>query len=291
MTSERGESRFGKNLLWRVTIAVIFIPVFLWVSYRGGVLFFLYVELLIILGMREFLNMMKSKGFRVNQEISMLLAVACGVLFFLCPVSIGKWTMIFVMIVLGSFLLHWLFSKPGDSSLVDVGLSIFGVMYVGLLFSHQVLLRESPEFFGKEEIVGWYYILFPYFLVWISDTSAYFIGKFFGKHPLAPRTSPGKTIEGAVAGFIFSLCTAVAFYLILPEFLSLKDVLILGFLIAIICQVGDMIESRMKREIGVKDASSIIPGHGGILDRYDGILVSVPVVYYYLVWGSPVPVG
>ncbi len=291
MTSGSGESRFGKNLLWRVAIAVIFIPVFLWVSFRGGILFFLYVELLIILGMREFLTMMESGGYHVNRELSMILAVGCGVLFFLCPVAIGEWTMIFVMIVLGSFLVHWLLSNPGDSSLVDVGLSIFGVLYVGLLFSHQVLLRESPAFFGKDDLLGWYYILFAYFIVWISDTSAYFIGKFFGKHLLAPSTSPGKTIEGAIAGFVFSMCTAIAFHLILPGRLSLKDVLILGFFIAIICQVGDMIESRMKREIGVKDASSIIPGHGGILDRYDGILVSVPLVYYYLVWDIRTPVG
>ena len=289
MTRGVAEMRFGENLLWRVAVAVVFVPLFLWVSYEGGTYFFLYVELLIFLAVREYAAMMASGGHRVDYELAMIFSIGCGALFFLCPGDIGRWVMPFVFVMVFAFLVRWLMADPEDSSLEGVGLSIFGVLYIGFLASHQVLLRESPAFLGEDDIVGWYYVLFPYLLVWSSDTSAYFIGKFFGKHRLAPRTSPGKSVEGAIAGFVFCVVTAAVFQSFVPEYLSRKDALILGILIAIISQMGDIIESRIKREIGVKDASSFIPGHGGILDRYDGILVAVPVAYYYLIWGSSMP--
>ena len=162
---------------------------------------------------------------------------------------------------------------------------------MGFLFSHQILLREGPSHFEESDVHGWYYLLLPYLIAWTSDTSAYFVGNFFGKHRLAPRISPGKSIEGAIAGFVFSVVVALVYQSFVPEYLSLKDALILGILVAIVCQIGDMIESRIKRESGVKDSSSIIPGHGGILDRFDGVLVAVPVVYYYFLGLSLMPSG
>jgi phosphatidate cytidylyltransferase len=287
LTPANGERRFGRNLLIRVTIAVVFVPLFLMVSYVGGIPFFLYVEVLIFLGIREYICMIESSGHTIHRKASMTFALGFGALFFLFPGNAENLAMVFIFTIVLFFLIQWLFSGREDSTLEAVGFSIVGVLYVGFFFSHQILLREVNSHSGESDILGWYYLLFPYLIVWTSDTAAYFIGILIGRHRLAPKISPGKSIEGAVAGLIFSVAVAVTYQSFISEYLSLKDALILGFIVAIVCQIGDMIESRIKRETGVKDSSSFIPGHGGILDRYDGLLVAVPVVYYYLLGFSP----
>jgi phosphatidate cytidylyltransferase len=284
---ENAERRFGKNLLLRVVMAVIFVPLFLFVSYKGGIPFFLYVELLILFGMGEYFNMVKSCGQKTYRKTSTVFALALGALFFYAPGESAEMLILLLFSLLLLLLILWLLSRDSKDSLEGVGLSLLGVFYIGFLFSHQILIREIPSVTGGNEMSGWYYLLFPYFIVWTSDTSAYFVGKFFGKHPLAPVTSPGKTVEGAIGGIVCSIILALIYQSFVPEYIFLKDALILGLLVAIVCQLGDMIESRIKRETGVKDSSSFIPGHGGVLDRYDGILVSVPVAYYYFIWIAP----
>jgi len=291
LTPENGERRFGKNLLIRVTIAVVFVPLFLLVSYVGGISFFLYVELLIFLGIREYIVMIESRGHNIHRKSSMTFALGYGALFYIFPGNAENLAMVFTFTLTLFLLIQWLFSGREDSSLEAVGFSVVGVLYVGFFFSHQILLREVNTHLSGGDILGWYYLLFPYLIVWTSDTAAYFIGKFIGRHRLAPLISPGKSIEGAIAGLVFSVAVALAYQSFIPEYLSLRDALILGFIVAIVCQIGDMIESRIKRETGVKDSSSFIPGHGGILDRYDGLLVAVPVVYYYFLGFSPLLSG
>jgi phosphatidate cytidylyltransferase len=284
---ENAERRFGKNLLLRVVMAVIFVPLFLFVSYKGGIPFFLYVELLILVGMGEYFNMVKSCGHKTYRKTGTLFALALGAIFFYAPGESAEMLVFLLFCLLLLLLILWLLSRDPKGSLEGVGLSLLGVFYIGFLFSHQILIREIPSITGGSEMSGWHYLLFPYFIVWTSDTSAYFVGKFFGKHRLAPVTSPGKTVEGAIGGIVCSIILALIYHSFVPEHIFLKDALILGLLVAIVCQLGDMIESRIKRETGVKDSSSFIPGHGGVLDRYDGILVSVPVAYYYFIWIAP----
>ncbi len=284
---ENAEGRFGRNLLLRVVMAVVFVPLFLLISYSGGILFFLYVELLILLGTAEFFRMLESGGHRTYRRTGTLFAMGLCAFFFYAPGEAGDLSIFLLFCLLLVLLMRWLFSGDERATLEGVGISLLGVVYVGVLFSHQILIREIASITGGSEISGWYYLLFPYLIVWTSDTSAYFVGKFFGKRRLAPVISPGKTVEGAVGGIAGSMAVALVYQSFVPEYIAFRDALILGLLVAIVCQLGDIIESRMKRETGVKDSSSFIPGHGGVLDRYDGILVSVPVAYYYFIWISP----
>jgi phosphatidate cytidylyltransferase len=116
----------------------------------------------------------------------------------------------------------------------------------------------------------------------MTDSAAYFIGTAIGKHKLFPRVSPNKSWEGAIAGFVFSIITLVVLKSFLLEFLDWVDIIAFGVIIGIFGQVGDLIESLIKRDAGVKDSSNIIPGHGGIFDRFDSLLFSAPIIFLYL---------
>lgn len=154
------------------------------------------------------------------------------------------------------------------------------VGYIGWFYSYFILIRNLP--YGKALI---FYVLFT---VWAVDISAYVIGMTFGKHKLIPQISPKKSKEGAVAGFIAAMVASfillfVSWSKALPH-VSVHHSLILGGLIGILSQVGDIYESLVKRTYGAKDSSNILPGHGGILDRADSFILLAPVVYYYFIY-------
>jgi phosphatidate cytidylyltransferase len=156
-----------------------------------------------------------------------------------------------------------------------LSVTLLGILYVSWLLSHLVLLRGLP--YGKEFL---FYLLL---VVWSGDTGAYYVGSYFGTHRLAPVVSPKKTIEGAIGGLIVSLlASCIAKWTFLPLF-NYRDCISLGILLAVISQLGDLCESLLKRAVNVKDSGTILPGHGGILDRLDGVMFAAPVLYYYTI--------
>src|SRR5215510_7371335 len=168
-----------------------------------------------------------------------------------------------------------LFSRtPLEQSLKNVALTVFGVLYLGLTLSTLSMTRLLPQ--------GQWLIFFLLLVTWASDTGAYYIGTLYGRHPLAPRISPKKTVEGLVGGFFGAIIIAYsARWWFLPELSSL-DCLILATLLTITGLWGDLTESAMKRSVGMKDSGGILPGHGGMLDRLDSLLFTAPVFYYYV---------
>jgi len=159
---------------------------------------------------------------------------------------------------------------------------MFGLIYVPFLFSFLVLIRELPKVVHTDYRVGGLWMIFILFCVWLSDTLAYFIGSALGKHKLCPGISPGKSLEGFFAGLAGSVLAAILSYRIFLDFVSMRDLLILSLIIGLVGQVGDLMESSFKREANLKDSSNILPGHGGILDRFDSLLFVGPPVYFYL---------
>ena len=160
--------------------------------------------------------------------------------------------------------------------LVSAGATVYGVLYVAFLGSYLVAVRaiERPGMAPR--------LLTLFFaIVMLSDTGAYYSGRALGRHKLAPRVSPAKTVEGSVGGFVASMLGAVAAKYLFFNELPLIDALALGAGLCVIGQVGDLCESLLKRGSDVKDAASILPGHGGFLDRLDSMLLGAPVLYYY----------
>ena len=161
-----------------------------------------------------------------------------------------------------------------EQSLRNVALTVFGVLYLGLTLSTLSMTRLLPQ--------GEWLIFFLLLVTWASDTGAYYIGTLYGRHPLAPRISPKKTVEGLVGGFFGAIIVAYAArWWFLPELSSL-DCLMLATLLTITGLWGDLAESAMKRSVGTKDSGGILPGHGGMLDRLDSLLFTAPVFYYYV---------
>jgi len=171
--------------------------------------------------------------------------------------------------------LLWLLLRPQkEGAFIGWAWTIAGILYVGWLLSHLVALR------GLDEHGIWVFLAL--FTTFGSDTAAYFAGRALGRHHLAPQVSPGKTWEGTIAGFLGAIIVSLLFTMLLP--ISYAQAIVLGLLVSLFGQLGDLIESLLKRNMGVKDSSRLLPGHGGALDRIDSVVFAGVVVYYYVIW-------
>src|SRR5262245_4633236 len=167
--------------------------------------------------------------------------------------------------------------QPGTLSFEPVATTLLGVLYIGWFLGHAVLLYRLPS--------GGELVLVLVGTTWLGESAAYMIGSTMGRHKLAPAISPKKTVEGAAAQVAASLVGALILKSwLLPEW-SLSRMMGAGILLGIIGQVGDLAESVIKRSVGVKDSGGLIPGHGGLLDRVDGLLLNAPALYYYAALG------
>jgi phosphatidate cytidylyltransferase len=178
------------------------------------------------------------------------------------------------LFVLGIAFITLATKRPIVEALPAAGISSSGLLLVAFPLTYTIRLhalgREGPRL-----------LLFTLVLIWASDSAAYFAGRALGKHPFAPHLSPKKTWEGSIAGFASSILVALAF----TRWLSVPVVILLGAAAVgnIAGQIGDLLESAYKRSAGVKDSGALLPGHGGMLDRIDGLILAIPVVWYYFV--------
>jgi phosphatidate cytidylyltransferase len=163
-----------------------------------------------------------------------------------------------------------------DTAAREVAFALLAFVYIPFLLMHLVLLRQTP--FG----VQW--LLVMMLIVMTNDSAAYYTGTFFGKHRLYPLVSPKKSIEGAIGGLVGSFGgTLLAKFTFFPQ-LTFGDAAVTALVIGMVGQAGDLFESLLKRSFGVKDSGTIIPGHGGVLDRLDSILFAAPITYYYVLF-------
>jgi phosphatidate cytidylyltransferase len=175
-------------------------------------------------------------------------------------------------------LLFRLFSeRDSNGAMVDTALTFTGVVYVAWLMAYVVLLRC----FSAGGIDGRDLIFFLFVVTWATDSGAYFVGSAFGKHKLYRKISPKKSVEGALGGLFFSVLFAVICKYWFYHELNLHDAVALGLILGTVGQVGDLAESMIKRSARIKDSGGIFPGHGGVLDRIDSVLLNAPALYYF----------
>ena len=181
--------------------------------------------------------------------------------------------MLIITLFIFVFLMTQLFAKNYAIVLQNISLTIFSSIYIGYFSSFLLKIKFLPN--------GNFLLIFLLIIVWVNDIAAYIVGTAIGKIKLAPRISPKKTIEGSIAGILFSLVTILC----LNQWLyyDLNKLMYIGIIVSLIAQCGDLFESMLKRGAKIKDSGNLIPGHGGILDRFDSLLFAAPIFYFYII--------
>jgi phosphatidate cytidylyltransferase len=273
-------ARNADSLAARALAAVIFLPALWIVTWRGGPYFMLTVGLVVFFGSREFFSMLEARGLRPSS----IAGIGCGLgLVFYAWFRQGIYHD--VALAAGLFLLMVLELRHQtvEKAVAHIGTTVFALLYVGWLSSHLVLLRELPRLTGVDYAMGADFVFLVIVYTWGCDTGAYLIGRSFGRRKLLARVSPKKSIEGAVGGLVFAgIGGYVAHLTFASEFLGPVTGVVLGLVVSTAGQFGDMVESLLKRDLAFKDSAAILPGHGGVLDRFDSLFFAVPVLYYAL---------
>ncbi len=265
----------------RLVSGAVFVPILIALSLAGRTVFLGFVLLFVLLGLLEFYRLLMAKGERPYR----ILGVAAGLLLVISVYfRLGVHANLLLTVVLVLTMTVELFRADNRGAVDAIGGTLFGVFYVAWLGSHLVSLRELPRMAGISYGSGAEFILFLFLCTWGCDTGAYLTGRAAGKHPLLARVSPKKSVEGALGGLVAGGLLGLAAGMTFADLLGPGRGFWFGLLIAGSGQVGDLVESLLKRDAAVKDsvAAMTIPGHGGVLDRFDSILFAAPVFYYVL---------
>ncbi|MEP7272924.1 MAG: phosphatidate cytidylyltransferase [Acidobacteriota bacterium] len=261
----------------RVLTAVVLLPILFAAIWLGGPVYFSALAALgIVLGLVEYYSLTQKVGARSGYVLGLAATAALVAAFYTGRNElIGPILAALVIIELISQLLG---NRDLPSTLTGSAATVFGVLYVGLLGGYIIALRviEDPRPQIPEKLLTLFFIV-----VFAGDTGAYYTGRLIGRHRLAPRISPAKTVEGAIGGLLGNLLAAfVAHLTFFPE-LPLKHIAPLSLAMGVGGILGDLCESMLKRGAQTKDASQLIPGHGGLLDRLDSMLFNAPLLYFY----------
>ncbi len=265
------------NTAKRVLVSLITIPLILAVSYIGSFVFFSFVVAVALISFYEFSSFVKNKDINVNVWIGYFSLIFLTVNQF--NNAFDTYTFIIVLMIIVSTVELF---RNKNSAIYNIGATLLGIFYIGIFASSLIGIREFYPAVGDIYLRGGYVIISIFITIWVCDSAAFFGGTAFGKHKLFVRVSPNKSWEGAVFGFIFALLTMILLKEILLNFLSWETVIAFGIIIGTVGQIGDLIESLFKRDAGVKDSSNLIPGHGGIFDRFDSLLFTAPVILLYM---------
>lgn len=237
--------------------------------------FFCFVVTLFIgLGLYEFFEMVKNKGIFVYQYYGVFTGALLPILIYLKYGGFVPDLEPFLVVVISLFVFILQFTRKDNSqALAGIAITLLGILYISWFFSFLIRLKYLS---GGAALVA-----FLLLVTKAGDMGAYFIGKFFGRRNLIPRISPKKTVEGTIAGFIASIAAAFLSGRLLPGASSL-DLIMLGVLLGVLSQIGDLSESLIKRDCQVKDAARYLPGLGGVLDVIDSLLFTTPIFYFYV---------
>lgn len=302
-------------MLGRLFIIVLFVPFLLWIFLKGELMFLVFTSVIVGLSLYEFYKMLKNKSHQVSMKTGLMLGLFLPIAIYfkqhsrnifeyfgvrwLKQISFDMGGFIVFSIILLSLI--QVFKVKIKDAMDEISYTLFGIIYVSYLFSHILLMKyEFPN--------GNVLVLMTFLLIWACDISAYLVGMLIGgkifKNRLSPKISPKKSKEGAIAGIIGVFIVILSFdrvYEYIWRFVCEIDIIsntcnlqyirlditgvnafILALLVGIFAEFGDLVESKIKRELEIKDSGNLLLGHGGFLDRFDSALFVLPVVYYFM---------
>ena len=253
----------------RIQTAILALVVFVPFVLYGGWPFILFVYFMASIGLIELLNMYKIDKYSFPSIISMVSLWVILLPYKEFNVAAFTFTKTEVIILFIMLLMSYTVLAKNKFTFDGSGFMLISTIYVGIGFYFLILTR----------MMGMEYILFALFVIWATDTGAYFFGRAFGKKKLWPEISPNKTVEGAIGGIVSAGIIGVIFQMVHPFEQSMLIILVVTIGISIVGQVGDLVASAFKRHYKVKDSGKLLPGHGGILDRMDSLLFVSPFLY------------
>ena len=273
-----------------MAVAAVGIPVGVWVILAGGAPLAVALGLIAAGSAHEFYGLARARGSEplgtVGVPVSGAFAALPLILAAEAPRAEVLWGLGMALLIVSAVVAVFRRGAEGRP-LEAMSVTVAGALYTGGALSFAGFLRGAPSSEGAALVV------FPLLVTWVGDTFAYFGGRFFGKHKLAPKVSPKKTVEGAIAGLVGSGASGAVFSaLVLSQSESMPIPIVVATVMAVIMgavgQMGDLAESVLKREAGVKDSGTILPGHGGLLDRFDAIFFTLPLAYFLIALWSRV---
>lgn len=254
--------------------ALVLAPLLLAATWAGGWIFGVVLLAAALVAQHEVYGLLRMGGHAPAVAPGMVL----GAVLFVSVVD-PRWLPFAVVLFVG-LIVASPFIVPEKGGVVNLAETVFGALYPTTLLAFLVALREHL-FAGSLE--AFWLTLTVFFLVWATDIGAYYVGRAIGRHALAPSISPKKTWEGAVGGATAAVLVAIALRFLVVDFVQWEHLVVVALICGVASQLGDLAESRMKRAVGAKDSGTILPGHGGVLDRLDATMVAAPLVYFYLV--------
>jgi phosphatidate cytidylyltransferase len=264
--------KIEKRKVWMALIMVP--PIILLIALGPPEILHLMVLLATFFGLREYYNLVLPRSKRIERAVGIGLGLILSI-----TISFGnakEISLFFVLVLLILSILFMATSKDLSSTISKVGMALFGILFIGFLLAYVSLIRNVTN--------GRLWVLFLVATIWAGDISALLSGSFFGRHKLYPKISPKKTYEGLGGAIVGSIIIALAFsFLFLPQ-LEKGPCILLAIGLGIFGQLGDFTESMLKRSAQVKDSGTLIPGHGGMLDRLDSFLFSAPFLHYCLLY-------
>ena len=257
----------------REITAAIAAPIAVWiVGWGHEYVFDATIAVVAVLALHEFLSLGKAKGYDVPIFLCIVIMLVIMASFILADLSVELGVFVALLVIPASYVFSR--QRPLEDSLPSSAIAVLATTYVGMLGGSLIRLRNDfPE--------GSKLVFFLLLVVWLGDTGAYYTGRAFGKHKMSPRISPKKTVEGLAGGVLVSIITAVVCHLTFFKEFPLLHAIISGAVLSIAGVIGDLAESMWKRSAAVKDSGTLIPGHGGFLDRFDSIFFTAPILYSY----------
>ncbi len=266
------------NLATRTFTSVFFVVAMVGSALLGQTVFAVLLLMLTVLSINEFIKIVTSGN--IQPALWPTLITGSSVYALITANAMGllktEWLLAAIPIVFMLFITELWRNKPTPFG--NIAFELLGIIYIAfplslIMYLFDPVILSGPLHYGV--VLGFFLVL------WLNDTGAYFIGSLIGKHKLFERISPGKTWEGSIGGFVFAMLTAWGLSFIFQQ-LTVPQWLILALIIVVTGSLGDLVESMLKRSLGIKDSGTFLPGHGGLLDRFDAVFISAPFVFVYL---------
>jgi len=265
------------NLLLRTLVGLVFSLVVVGSAFAGLLPFTLLFGFFAAKGFQEFVRLVNPQMKRFQRRAGLGLATLLYLTAASTMVYGTDWRWMLIVPVLWLLFLSVEMMKVSASFILDTSTILMGFIYTVVPFALLVFLSKINGEFDARLPFGFFLIL------WANDTGAYLIGKFFGKHKLLEAVSPKKTWEGLFGGMASAILSGYFLYSLMPNSFSRMEWVAIAAIVAVFANIGDLIESQIKRIKGVKDSGKLLPGHGGVLDRFDGLLIALPLVIIYLI--------